>query len=1265
MAIRTISNAGGNWGTAATWVEGIVPTLNDDVYATATSGNLSATNTVVCRSFDLTNYTGSFNSGGNWINVGSTSTRSDFVGVLIPNQDTMLTTSICGLYIVNQTSIPITIYIGGGAFVRVALQPTMGPIKLINNLYTTYIRMYGNTITYPVSVDASNLTLHVTSEISTSGSNNSFNLTNTTIIAGNPAFPFTVSFGFNSILTINNSLLVVDCSSFNFYVLTTNTNLGDFSIRIVNTASSSLNILSNVTIKDLVFIGLANLQFNVSAGKVLNISNNFYCYPKNGLVASYGTGSVSKTSGTVQMYSFQNFATIFTGGATWNCYTNSYSLPGFGVNNIGGLLCIDVENGIDTNLMAHGWWKVDYTNSIGQIPVQDEIGVGSISGSLCKIMGMRDMYNWSIGSGTLYFYGKVGVFQNETINFANGGSIVISNDLQIASWRSVPVVSKYNYLDTLLYLKSPEPTNTGQNAKWTSTTQQGGGFAQYAAPTSSTNSSPIIITKAAHGFVTGDVVHLYNHTVNTNANGVWFITWLSANTFSLDTSVGNGVGGATGLMTKITSKAVILTNAVTTDVCSCDSSWTVGTNVTSALLQQSYWRYSAGCPQISTGPSCGVNQILAKFGLPTSLDLSTKKQISFWFRNNTSIVNTGELLLKLYSDVNCTNEVESFSIPSIYSVGKWFPVTINKKSFLSGTVQGVSLYTTIAQPSKVFFIDNIIACKDATLPDSITLQSLISKNISGQRVDDVFVGIQSIKNNIIILDCGPNNNATFGRGYFGITESKPLFKRESSKNHQSFTTFNFTKSGLVTNHIKALGGIDSNTNLKTGITIIDNLSAYLYGTYFYGYNFIDIENFQFVRCDYAAQITSTDAVLKDIIATNCNYSLYIYTAGVLSGLKCVLNDLGIYTVGGYAYITLSNSFGISNSNYGINQGGGGNLINFEGSNNGGNNIQINNGGSGVSINASGLKANYGSCGVYAGAPAYSATRIDSILECNNNTTGINLSGAGIIIGVISSINNNYTGIAIGGYNNIIKEITQINNNGYYAINFSGASSYGNQILKIVQADSNYYLYNFAACQNYIYNANAGNTTKLDGYTIIFVGGPNFLINCTGIPSNLNSIAFAGTKAKLIVHNFNGALNDHRIYGEQSIISSDSSIIHSVTGISWKFSPKAIIRDIRYPVDLSIAKILCAAGVQKTIAIWCKKSHATDIGCRLVIQGNKFEGIGSATSDVFVEAVNVTGWQQISMTFTPTKTEVIEVEFWAYWLANLADEFVWVDDISIA
>ena len=58
MATRTISNAGGNWDSTGTWVEGVVPTSADDVVATATSGNLTINVAAACRSLDLTGYVG-------------------------------------------------------------------------------------------------------------------------------------------------------------------------------------------------------------------------------------------------------------------------------------------------------------------------------------------------------------------------------------------------------------------------------------------------------------------------------------------------------------------------------------------------------------------------------------------------------------------------------------------------------------------------------------------------------------------------------------------------------------------------------------------------------------------------------------------------------------------------------------------------------------------------------------------------------------------------------------------------------------------------------------------------------------------------------------------------------------------------------------------------------------------------------------------------------------------------------------------------------
>lgn len=63
---------------------------------------------------------------------------------------------------------------------------------------------------------------------------------------------------------------------------------------------------------------------------------------------------------------------------------------------------------------------------------------------------------------------------------------------------------------------------------------------------SSTNAAPIVVEVTGHAYATGDTVYISGHLVNTAANGSWTITVTGANTFSLNGSVGVGVGGATG-----------------------------------------------------------------------------------------------------------------------------------------------------------------------------------------------------------------------------------------------------------------------------------------------------------------------------------------------------------------------------------------------------------------------------------------------------------------------------------------------------------------------------------------------------------------------------------------------------------------------------------------------------------------------------------------------------------------------------------------------
>ena len=66
MALRTVSNTGGNWNAVTTWVGGVVPVVNDTVDFTALSGNLTVNVlTATLAGIDFTNYVGTITFNNN------------------------------------------------------------------------------------------------------------------------------------------------------------------------------------------------------------------------------------------------------------------------------------------------------------------------------------------------------------------------------------------------------------------------------------------------------------------------------------------------------------------------------------------------------------------------------------------------------------------------------------------------------------------------------------------------------------------------------------------------------------------------------------------------------------------------------------------------------------------------------------------------------------------------------------------------------------------------------------------------------------------------------------------------------------------------------------------------------------------------------------------------------------------------------------------------------------------------------------------------
>lgn len=84
------------------------------------------------------------------------------------------------------------------------------------------------------------------------------------------------------------------------------------------------------------------------------------------------------------------------------------------------------------------------------------------------------------------------------------------------------------------------------------------------AITSSTDATPIVVTATAHGFVTGDLVLIYGHTTNVAANGIFKVTKVTDDTFSLQDRytganvAGSGGGAGSGGLVVVAPKIVLV-----------------------------------------------------------------------------------------------------------------------------------------------------------------------------------------------------------------------------------------------------------------------------------------------------------------------------------------------------------------------------------------------------------------------------------------------------------------------------------------------------------------------------------------------------------------------------------------------------------------------------------------------------------------------------------------------------------------------------------
>jgi hypothetical protein len=434
--------------------------------------------------------------------------------------------------------------------------------------------------------------------------------------------------------------------------------------------------------------------------------------------------------------------------------------------------------------------------------------------------------------------------------------------------------------DEIRVMASPAPTSMG-NATWT-----GGGRPVSAAITSSTNATPIVMTAtAAHGLVAGDYVTITGHTTNTNANGVWRVgTTASGTEFQIlqmdgTNTTGNGVG-ASGTFTKTNNLVVKTASALVQNIALCGGlgqkpAWTASANVTATQETTNFKEGGAAASiAIAAGFTTGK---AAYYTLPSTLNLSSYQQVSFWIRQSAgSLGAAGAIYVALCTDTIGDTVAHTCNVPALGALNVWLPVTVNLGTNLNSAIRSVALYVVTDNAAQTFQLDNIIAGKAASSADSVTLTSLISK--SDGTGDEAWYAAQSINSDVIMLANanGTTSTSTDIRGYNGVTETVTTYKRETIKVAPQAATDStglgvINDSGTAGSVISFSGGWNrTDMSTQTGVTWLDGQNGNSRGVSVDTASFVSVDRINFCRYNRGlVLLTATDFSVGSVYATAC------------------------------------------------------------------------------------------------------------------------------------------------------------------------------------------------------------------------------------------------------------------------------------------------------------------------------------------------------------------------------------------------------------
>ena len=152
--------------------------------------------------------------------------------------------------------------------------------------------------------------------------------------------------------------------------------------------------------------------------------------------------------------------------------------------------------------------------------------------------------------------------------------------------------------------------------------------------------------------------------------------------------------------------------------------------------------------------------------------------------------------------------------------------------------------------------------------------------------------------------------------------------------------------------------------------------------------------------------------------------------------------------------------------------------------------------------------------------------------------------------------------------------------------------------------------------------------------------------------------YGGSDGRIYSQNHDNTSGNHYLFADFGLIRPQTSVRYSNSGFAWSLSPTSDYRRESYPLAFPIGQVAVSANSLVTVRAWMRRTNF-GLTFRLRVKGGQITGVTNDVISYMTAAADT--WQQVSLSFTPTETGVVEVlaECWGNTTYT-----GYIDDLSI-